>query len=279
MLNREWQKQVFAQALSAVANGTYIFVGPQYPEIEDLVARGFLKLDKRKKDAEGNVSAVAVDGITQDHVDAVLSTADAAPAPAPVATETLAPTPAPAPAPAPAPIAEQPVFDGEPAATVSDVVLGSTEHSVIDTVALGGENFEIETGVQFVKRAPNIAALARSTVREDKYPFAAIADLKLKPEHINDDTFLPSFHIANKQLKNMSGMLKRFIEKYEATTDVTFRAQQVKANDPKGEGVRVFAMNKHTAPARKSPAKKKGADLAASPVATPVDGTEGVQQA
>lgn len=288
MLNRTWQSQVFAQALAASIGGTYIFVGAQHPEVQDLVDRGFLKLDKRKKDADGNVSATAVEGVTQDQVDATLAAADAqaqpAPAPTPAPVETLAPEPVPAPAPAPtAPVdtlaaTAQPVFNATAAATAGDVVLGGTEHTVLDTVELGGEQFEIETGVQYVKRSPNIANIAR-TPREDKYPFAALADAKRA--RLEDDTFLPSFHVAGKQLKNMSNLLSKYIKKYEASHGVTFRGQQVKDNDPKGAGVRVFAMNPATAPERKSPIRKKDAataeTLAASPVTPAVDGSEVTQ--
>jgi len=298
MLNRNWQSQVFAQALAASVNGTYIFVGAQHPEVQDLVDRGFLKLDKRKKDADGNVSATAVEGITQDQVDATLAAADAtAPTPAatPAPVETLAPEPAPAPAPAPtaapvptpAPVdtlaqTAQPVFGADQNATAvstsGDVVLGGTDHTVLNTVELGGEQFEIETGVQYVKRSPNIANIAR-TPREDKYPFAALADAKR--ERLDDDTFLPSFHVAGKQLKNMSNLLSKYIKKYEASHGVTFRGQQVKENDPKGAGVRVFAMNPATAPERKSPIRKKDAataeTLAASPATPAVDGSEVTQ--
>jgi len=308
-MNKQWQSQIFAQALAATLSGTHIFVG-DYPETHDLVERGFLKLDKRKKDGEGNWSATAVAGVTQDQVDAALN-ADAAPAPAPapapvttlenVAVETAPittlentvtqiPTPATPDNTAVLQATAQPVFGdtqvAAAAAAAGDTVIGGADHAVVDTVTLGEDTFAIETGVQFVKRAPNTANLKRATVREDKYPFAAIADLKAKPENINNDEYLPSFHIVGKQVKNMSGMLARYIAKYEASHGVTFRAQQVKAGtDPQGDGVRVFAMNKTTAPARKSPSKKKGTEqaataesLSAQPQLTPVTGYEGVQQ-
>lgn len=294
MLNREWQIGVFAQALAATVDGAYIFVGPTIPEVEDLVAKGFLKLDKRKKDEAGNVSATAVSGVTEDQVRAALTAADVAaapvPAPVPTATETLAPqTPAPVPAPAADTTVQlaataQPVFNNaETQLAVGDVVLGSTDHAVVDTVELGGEQFEIETGVQFVKRAPNIANISRQP-REDKYPFAVIAELKARPENIDNDEFLPSFHVANKQLKNMSNLMSKYIKQYEASHGVTFRGRQVKEsdNDPKGAGVRIFAMNPKTAPERKSPIRKKTAataeTLAASPATPVVDGSEQYQQ-
>ena len=259
-LNIQWMITVMQQAIDARDQGTNIFVS-DFPEIADLAARGFLVINKRKKDADGNWYATAAENLTNDVVTAALTAAAAAPAP----------TPAPVPVPAPVDTLAQtavPQFDtatapaAPPVAAEGEVAIGGgTPRQVIDTFAnADGDQFELEVGVAFVKRS-NIAGLnAARQPRVEKYPFSKIADLKR--DHIANDAFVPSFHIANKESKNISGMVTRNNEVYEKSHGVTFRAQQVGAEDPKGAGVRVFAMSIAQAPARKRANKKEAAPSA-----------------
>lgn len=285
-LNLAWMITVVQQAIDARDQGTNIFVG-NFPEIADLSARGYLEVNKRKKDADGNWFAVAPAGLTIETVSAALNPATAAPVapvvqevqqPAPVApvAEATAVTQQPAPAvadtlaPATAPsLAEtaQPQFASQPAVTpaAGEVIIGQgLAHQTLNTVQNAeNESFDIDVGVAYVKRS-NIAALQNAVrkPRPEKYPFSVIANLKLDPANLVNPAFVPSFHIANKESKNISGIVTRNNDLYEKQ-GVTFRAQQVDANDPKGAGVRVFAMSVDQAPARKTANKKKAAAAAA----------------
>lgn len=257
-LNIQWMITVMQQAIDARDQGTNIFVS-DFPEIADLAARGFLIINKRKKDADGNWYATAAENLTNDVVTAALTSAAPAPAPAPVPVpapvDTLAQTAVPQFDAAQAPAAPPVAAEGEVA------IGGGTPRQVLETFAnADGDQFELEVGVAFVKRS-NIAGLnAARQPRAEKYPFSKIADLKR--DNIGNDAFVPSFHIANKESKNISGMVTRNNEVYEKSHGVTFRAQQVGAEDPKGAGVRVFAMSIAQAPARKRANKKEAAPSA-----------------
>lgn len=250
-LNIQWMITVMQQAIAARDQGTNIFVS-DFPEIADLAARGFLIINKRKKDADGNWYATAAANLTNDVVTAALTVP---PVPVPEPVDTLAQTAVPQFDAAQAPAAPPVAAEGEVA------IGGGTPRQVLETFAnADGDQFELEVGVAFVKRS-NIAGLnAARQPRAEKYPFSKIADLKR--DNIANDAFVPSFHIANKESKNISGMVTRNNEVYEKSHGVTFRAQQVGAEDPKGSGVRVFAMSIAQAPARKRANKKEAAPSA-----------------
>lgn len=258
-LNVAWMVNVLAQAIEATASGSYVPVG-DHAEIHAMRDAGFIKFDKRKKDENNSWMATAAEGVTVTQLEQHFTAQDTAPQ---IQTEAAAIPAAPA---FEAPALEQtaaPQFTAEqaPAAPVvhGEFVGQQLEAPVVvDTVTIGDNAIEIESGIAYVKHVP--VGLRNVAPRSEKYPFEQLATLKQQSTDVN---FVPSFHIANMQTKNFSNTVTRANEKYEASHGVTFRAQRAPANDPKGEGVRVFAMSLDQAPARQSRKKKE----VAAPVA------------
>lgn len=144
-------------------------------------------------------------------------------------------------------------------------------HQVVATAETKAGQFEIEVGVPFIKKAQGFVAgnaPRRKAEWTSKYPFSDIANAKIQAG-ISSEA-LPSFHLASTpdkkmEVKNISNDVKRASEYWEAqpiegsTDRVTFRALSVGADDPKGEGVRIYAIALSQAPARRTVKKKKAA--------------------
>lgn len=183
---------------------------------------------------------------------------------APAVQQTLgvAPVPAPVAQPlgtAPAAPAVQPAYSAN-----AEVLLGTgQQHQVVGQAESKNGTFEIEVGIPFHKKATGfVKGQGRNAEWKPAYPFNEIAENKIQSGIHSDQ--LPSFHVAGKEVRDMSTQVKRANEVWEAkeiagTTDrITFRSANVGAEDPKGAGVRVYAMALSTAPAIRKRKPKEG---------------------
>lgn len=302
LLDLAWMTSVMQQAIEATELQSNIYVG-NFAETLALHEAGFIKIDKRKKDPEGNWYAVAIEGKTvaqmTEHFNAVNAAAAAQQAaeqqaaPAPLIDPALA---APAPATeayaAPAPVLQeyaapaadlaataQPQFAADTAAPAAQPtaaqlnnVIGEVLETpqVLNTVPVGDSAIEIVVGVPFIKHVPVGIQRKESTPRTEKYPFLQMADLKRGAIAEGKVDFIPSFHVAGAKTKNFASTVTRANNTYEKSHGVTFRATQAHANDPNGAGVRVYAMSLDQAPARATRKKKdeaEGTQTAETPIA------------
>lgn len=142
------------------------------------------------------------------------------------------------------------------------VTLGAGQaHAVVGSATVKDQNFEIEVGVPFSKKATGFTK-GNSPKREWKptLPFEEIANAKISYGH--DAEQLPSFHVPDSTTQKISGTVRRASDEYakrpiDGINDlITFRATNVDETDPKGAGVRVFAMWLSKAPAVKTRTKK-----------------------
>ena len=277
-LNTAWMLSTLVLALQQTNAGSYIKVDPDLPEVKDLVARKYIKTNKKLHNADGTVGAVAVEGafaedlITDlglDYATNIVTVPanlrkDDEPETVPVVETTPAAPQAPI-APAAEPAIQQaveqaqqpqaPAFYGEQeqapaAAPQGELKIGDGEYQVLNQVERRGKTIAIETGVAFVKK-PTGFAKGTGRTNEEAYPYAELVAAK----QANLDS-APSFHLADAKTKNVSSMIKRHALKYEVSHGITFRANAVDSTDPQGAGVRVYALTVAEAPARRATAKK-----------------------
>lgn len=134
------------------------------------------------------------------------------------------------------------------------IVIGGSEFEVAAVAQTRKGEVEIDIGVPFVTKVS--AAAKKKTGGLEHHPFNDIAALKLQ----NPNT-APSFHLAGRAVKDMSNAVRRANDRYEAQgSQVTFRANPADETDPKGTGVRVFALFLHEAPAQRRSSKKEVAE-------------------
>lgn len=258
-LNLAWMLSTFVLAAQETAKGAYIVLDMAVPEVQDLVNRKYIKLNKKLHSDGNSVAAVAVKGAYAEDLIADLGLGyDESIGHVPVelrkpleqATTEVAAQPEAAPAinVVDATVTEQaaPTFHGDAAQSANAAVAPQ----VVEVVERRGKETAIALGVSYRPQTNN---LAQRAPQEEAYPYAEIVALKVA--HPNET---PSFHVVGKESKDVSGMIRRHAKRYEESHGVTFRAQKVGADDINGAGVRVFALSLAEAPAR--PNRKKGAE-------------------
>lgn len=130
-------------------------------------------------------------------------------------------------------------------------VIGDTDHEVIAVARTRNGEVEIDVGVPFVTKV-SAAEKKEKNKGLEHHPFGEIAKVKMA----NPET-APSFHLANRAVKDISNSVRRANDKYEKEgSQVTFRAAAATEGDPKGTGVRVFALFLHEAPPQRRSSKK-----------------------
>lgn len=271
-LNLAWMLSTFVLAAQETAKGAYIVLDMAVPEVQDLVNRKYIKLNKKLHSEGNSVAAIAVKGAYAEDLIADLGLSyDESIGHVPVelrkpieqATTEVAAQPEVAPAfnVSDAAVTEQaaqpaaPTFHGETAQPAA-----AAAPQVVEVVERRGKETAIALGVSYRPQTNNLASRAP---QEEAYPYAEIVALKVA--HPNET---PSFHVVGKESKDVSGMIRRHAKRYEESHGVTFRAQKVGADDINGAGVRVFALSLAEAPAR--PNRKKGADDAGAAAAPQV---------
>ena len=274
-LNTAWMLQTFILAAQQTASGSFMEADTAVAEINDLVERKYLKLNKKLMNEGTVVGAVVVKGayaedliadLGLDYDTAILSVPADLRKPADVAEVPTTPAPvAQFEQPAVVQATEQPVFADTPApvpqSTGMAVNTGTeTTPHVVEVVERREKSIAIAVGVSYSAPAKN--NLAQRAPQEEAYPYKEIVDLKIA--HPNET---PSFHVVGKETKDVSGMIRRHALRYEKSHNVTFRAQTVGADDINGAGVRVFALSMAEAPARPNRKKVTVADAVAETVA------------
>lgn len=130
-------------------------------------------------------------------------------------------------------------------------VIGDTDHEVIAVARTRNGEVEIDVGVPFVTKV-SAAEKKEKNKGLEHHPFGEIAKVKMA-----NPATAPSFHLANRAVKDISNSVRRANDKYEKEgSQVTFRAAAATDGDPKGPGVRVFALFLHEAPPQRRSSKK-----------------------
>lgn len=130
-------------------------------------------------------------------------------------------------------------------------VIGDTDHEVIAVARTRNGEVEIDVGVPFVTKV-SAAEKKEKNKGLEHHPFGEIAKIKMA-----NPATAPSFHLANRAVKDISNSVRRANDKYEKEgSQVTFRAAAATEGDPKGPGVRVFALFLHEAPPQRRSSKK-----------------------
>lgn len=130
-------------------------------------------------------------------------------------------------------------------------VIGDTDHEVIAVARTRNGEVEIDVGVPFVTKV-SAAEKKEKNKGLEHHPFGEIAKVKMA-----NPATAPSFHLANRAVKDISNSVRRANDKYEKEgSQVTFRAAAATEGDPKGPGVRVFALFLHEAPPQRRSSKK-----------------------
>lgn len=130
-------------------------------------------------------------------------------------------------------------------------VIGDNEHEVIAVARTRNGEVEIDVGVPFVTKV-SAAEKKEKNKGLEHHPFGEIAKVKLA-----NPATAPSFHLANRAVKDISNSVRRANDRYEKEgSPVTFRASAATEGDPKGPGVRVFALFLHEAPPQRRSSKK-----------------------
>lgn len=130
-------------------------------------------------------------------------------------------------------------------------VIGDTDHEVIAVARTRNGEVEIDVGVPFVTKV-SAAEKKEKNKGLEHHPFGEIAKIKMA-----NPATAPSFHLANRAVKDISNSVRRANDKYEKEgSQVTFRAAAATEDDPKGPGVRVFALFLHEAPPQRRSSKK-----------------------
>lgn len=276
----------FIQILTSTENGSFVPVNPSYPEIIDLTERKYVKQNKKLHNKDGLIAYVAVKGANAVDLltDLGYTAADREELSTIISSElieamTQAQTPAPA-APttdaayaAPAPQVPQVPSAPEPSAALA-VPAVPTATDATQTVpaapTLGGVVLaqattpvaaaaETAPAVQQELNVGEAASAAVSTIDFD-VDFEAPAskptsktidyDGLVKAKLAHPDT-KPSLHIAGKKSKDISVPVRKQAEYYEQHNGITFRVRTVGDSDPKGAGVRIFALTVAEAPERR----------------------------
>ena len=130
-------------------------------------------------------------------------------------------------------------------------VIGDNDHEVIAVARTRNGEVEIDVGVPFVTKV-SAAEKKEKNKGLEHHPFGEIAKVKMA-----NPATAPSFHLANRAVKDISNSVRRANDKYEKEgSQVTFRAAAATEDDPKGPGVRVFALFLHEAPPQRRSSKK-----------------------
>lgn len=130
-------------------------------------------------------------------------------------------------------------------------VIGDDSFDVATVAETKNGEVEIDVGVPFVIKV-SAAEKRKKTAKLEHHPFDATADFKVK-----NPTSMPSFHIAGKAVKDMSNSVRRANDRYAANgSPVTFRVVGVDEADPKGKGIRVYAMFTSEAPEQRRTSRK-----------------------
>lgn len=136
-------------------------------------------------------------------------------------------------------------------------IIGDADFEVAEVAHTRNGDVDIDVGVPFVIKVSK-AERKKATTGLEHHPFKDIASFKLQ-----NPSSAPSFHVAGRAVKDMSNSVRRANERFEKEgSTVTFRAQPAAENDPKGTGVRVFALFVHEAPAQRRSTRKVEADVA-----------------
>lgn len=136
-----------------------------------------------------------------------------------------------------------------PQVDYAPVIGENVTYGVLDKVETQIGELDIEVGIPFKQTIKKASQPKAGSI----YPFATLAE----QERAHPNT-APSFHLKDKILKNMSASLRRACITFEESHGVTFRGRNVGADDPKGEGVRIFALQKDAVPARRSSKPAQG---------------------
>lgn len=262
----------FIQILTATENGSFVPVNAEYPEIIDLTERKYVKQNKKLQNKDGLVAYVAVKGANvvdlltdlgytaadREELSTIISSelieamtqAQAPQAPSAEATPAAPQVPqAPQVPAAPAvPTATDAAQTVPAAPTLGGAVLAQattpvaavaeTAPAVQQELAVGEVVSTIDFDVDFV------APAGKPTSKTIDY------DGLVKAKLARPDT-KPSLHIAGKKSKDISVPVRKQAEYYEQHNGITFRVRTVGDSDPKGAGVRIFALTVAEAPERR----------------------------
>lgn len=139
-------------------------------------------------------------------------------------------------------------------------IIGDADFEVAEVAHTRNGDVDIDVGVPFVIKVSK-AERKKATTGLEHHPFKDIAAFKLQ-----NPSSAPSFHVAGRAVKDMSNSVRRANERFEKEgSTVTFRAKRAAEHDPKGTGVRVFALFVHEAPAQRRSTRKVEADVAEQP--------------
>lgn len=286
-LNRAWMVATFAQILAQTEAGSFVPVNSSYPEIIDLTERKYVKTNKKLHNKDGEVAYVAVKGanvvdlltdlgytaadreelstiISSELIDAMTqaqapqtenTAASAQPAvpTAPTPAATAAPV---APAVPAMPVATEQAVPATAVPTAADVAA-----NIPAAPTLGGETLtQPATAAVAQQQTPEGVESAENNTIDFDVDFTAAAG-KPVSKTINYDALVqaklahpeskPSLHIAGKKSKDISVPVKKQAEYYEKANGITFRVRTVGESDPKGAGVRIFALTVEEAPERR----------------------------
>lgn len=272
-LNKTWIITTFAAVLAATARNEYAVLDSAWEEVKEMKKLTYIT-PKPKLHKDGTLIAYVASkdahiedlindlGLNlEDYIDQIpaelrkmpnaenLPETDAAPV---VPAVPVAATAEPVAAAIPTEHAEVVIPElSEQAAPKAPIVGGDVSYAVVDKVTRGDSEIAIEVGIAY--ELPQVAAKRSSPkATAESQPYNEIATYKVAhPETA------PSFHLAGRKTKDVSGLIKRHAERYEKSHGVTFRAAAARADDPLGEGVRVFALFNNEAPARRAKKVKK----------------------
>lgn len=263
-LNKDWQVTTFVQVAKATADGSYVPISPDYPEIKDLVERGYIKANKRLHNKDGLVAFVSVKGadaadllidlgyasnnphlitlVSQDVIDVMTQLEQSTTTAAPAAPHVEV-APQPAVAPAPTPVAA-PVAEAAPVAPHVTPVVPAVEAAPAPMPAPVVQQ-------SFVAQQPAATTggidldVAFDAPKFENYDYAGLAAAKQANPSAH-----PSIWVGKKS-KDLSSQVKAAAQHYEQSVGITFRVRAVKATDPKGAGSRIYALTVAEAPPRK----------------------------
>lgn len=277
-LNRKWMVQTFVQILAATEAGSFVPVNSAYPEIIDLTERKYVKQNKKLHNKDGEVAYVAAKGantvdlltdlgytaadrdelsqiISSELIDAMTQAQTPAQPQTPVAPQVPAAPTAPATPVAPVPTTpETPVTTAAaaPVVTAADVAGNIPAAPTLGGEVLGSTATASTAAVQQNLSGIDTGAAIDLDVSFDAKPVSKLIDYEgLVQTKLAHPESQPSIHIAGKKSKDISVQVKNQAEYYEKEKGITFRVRTVHDNDPKGAGVRVFALTVAEAPERR----------------------------
>lgn len=280
-LNRKWMVSTFVQILAATEAGSFVPVNSAYPEIIDLTERKYVKSNKKLHNKDGELAYVAVKGanvvdllndlgytaadreelstiISSELIDAMAQSQQ------PQVTEPTTAQPAAPQVPAapatPAPVAPAvPTTPETPVAAAAVPTAADVAANIPAAPTLGGEVLTAQTTAPVQQNLEGVSAGAESNAIDFDVDFGAVGkpvsksidyDALVKAKLAHPET-KPSIHIAGKKSKDISVPVKKQAEYYEQHHGITFRVRTVGDTDPKGAGVRIFALTVAEAPERR----------------------------